>query len=59
MVEPSVSGDPPSSWVAEANAALKAAQGLPRGAERIEALIRAGVLRNRAVLTELTERRVK
>jgi hypothetical protein len=59
MVEPSGSRDTPSNRVEEANEIPRAAQEMPRGAERIQALIKAGVLRNRAVLTDLDERHVR
>jgi hypothetical protein len=59
MVEPRVSRELPSNQVEEANEILRAAQEMPRGAKRIEALIKAGVLRNRAILTDLHECRVR
>jgi hypothetical protein len=58
MVEPRVPTELPSNRVEEANEILRAAQKMPRGAKRIQALIKAGVLRNRAILTDLHERRV-
>jgi hypothetical protein len=59
MVGSSVFKSPPPDRVAEANEALKAAQRLPPGPKQIDAPISARVLRNRAVLTELVDRRVK
>jgi hypothetical protein len=41
--------------LSKANEALRTAQNLPAGAERIAALKLAGVLRNRAILIELIQ----
>jgi hypothetical protein len=41
--------------LSKANEALRTAQNLPAGPERIAALKRAGVLRNRAILIELVQ----
>jgi hypothetical protein len=42
--------------LSNANEALRTAQNLPAGPERIAALKRAGMLRNRAILIELVAR---
>lgn len=42
--------------LSKANEALRTAQNLPAGPERIAALKRAGMLRNRAILIELVAR---
>jgi hypothetical protein len=41
--------------LSKANEALRTAQNLPVGPERIAALKRAGMLRNRAILIELVQ----
>jgi hypothetical protein len=41
--------------LSKANEALRTAQNLPAGPERIAALKRAGMLRNRAILIELVQ----